>query len=474
MTPRSSVRKNVPEPVRHLRAVHQEVFEQRRLGWWEKVFFRITDLFLSRKRLPWVLIDVALIVVPFMGVRVTPQVTATYVAIWTLLSLGLDFFHRDKRFIPLHFVRISVLSTLVSLAATTLIFAVTEWDFGAEWTFGFRRPIYGVAGAFAAIQLFHACVAAFLTSSPKAFAIVGEQTAVSSEIVRYFSAQAEIWDIRHYYRYVGKFRDDTIFHISDLVVTKKGINDPRLARVIVHALESGCRVVHETEFYAEAFDRLPIDWDTKEWSFLLGVNNRQLVNDALKRGFDVLASLFALLVLSPVLALIAAAIKLTSFGPVFFVQPRQGRFWLPFSIYKFRTMYMSDPTAVSRFTTANDPRVTWVGRILRKYHLDELPQLVNILKGEMSIIGPRPEMVHFAKDMQCEIPVYEFRYMVRPGLSGLAQITQGYAGDNVEDTRLKLSYDFQYIKNHTFVLDLLIVLRTMFFIWNDQTYKNHK
>jgi lipopolysaccharide/colanic/teichoic acid biosynthesis glycosyltransferase len=167
---------------------------------------------------------------------------------------------------------------------------------------------------------------------------------------------------------------------------------------------------------------------------------------------------------------IACAVKLSSRGGVFFVQERQGRFGRPFRIFKFRTMSVSNENAPSRFTSQVDARVTRVGRVLRKIHFDELPQLLNIFMGDMSIVGPRPEMIHFARMMQHAIPVYQLRYIMRPGLSGLAQINQGYAGDNVKETLEKLSYDLYYIKNHSFWMDLMIIVRTIFFIWRDNTY----
>ena len=131
-----------------------------------------------------------------------------------------------------------------------------------------------------------------------------------------------------------------------------------------------------------------------------------------------------------------------------------------------------DPNVESPFTSAADPRITKVGKFLRKFHLDEIPQFLNVLTGEMSLVGPRPEVMYFARQMSDAIPAYSLRYLVKPGLTGLAQVSQGYALDNVEDTKIKLSYDLFYIKHRNVFFDLLLILKTFFFIWNDNTYRD--
>jgi len=163
-----------------------------------------------------------------------------------------------------------------------------------------------------------------------------------------------------------------------------------------------------------------------------------------------------------VLAVMALSIKLSSPGPILFTQMRQGRFFEPFRVFKFRTMrHEGDGSAEGGFTRVGDTRVTAVGRILRRAHLDELPQLFNILRGEMSLVGPRPETLEFARKMDAELPLYELRYLVRPGLTGHAQLKQGYAMDTVLDTRTKLSYDLYYLCNYSIRMDLQLLLRTV-------------
>jgi len=180
----------------------------------------------------------------------------------------------------------------------------------------------------------------------------------------------------------------------------------------------------------------------------------------LKRVIDVVGVLVALPVVLPLSLAIALAIKLDSPGPAIFRQVRVGRRGVPFSMVKFRSMVVDSEVDGAQFTADEDPRITRVGRILRRFRLDELPQLWNVLKGEMSLIGPRPEQVVFAKEYAEEIPFYNWRHHVKPGITGWAQVQQGYAA-GLSDTREKIEYDLYYVKHVSFWLDLSIVFRTI-------------
>ncbi|MHB8843489.1 MAG: sugar transferase [Nitrospirota bacterium] len=158
--------------------------------------------------------------------------------------------------------------------------------------------------------------------------------------------------------------------------------------------------------------------------------------------------------------LIVLLIKLDSAGPVFYSQVRVGRGEETFRVWKLRTMVRDADMNNVHWTTDNDSRITRFGKILRKLHVDEVPQLYNVLRGEMSLIGPRPEAVSLVEMYEREIPYYINRHMVSPGLTGWAQINYPY-GNSVEDTREKLKYDFYYIKNRSIVLDIVIFLRTI-------------
>lgn len=179
----------------------------------------------------------------------------------------------------------------------------------------------------------------------------------------------------------------------------------------------------------------------------------------MKRAVDLLLALILLPFVIFLVLIAAIAIKLDSPGPVFFAQQRMGFRARIFTIYKLRSM-REDQSEGSRFTKAGDPRITRVGHFLRKYRIDELPQIWNILRGEMSWLGPRPEAVELADWYSTEIPFYIYRHAVRPGISGWAQVNQGNVAE-VDAATLKLQYDFYYIKNFSPLLDLLIVVRTI-------------
>jgi lipopolysaccharide/colanic/teichoic acid biosynthesis glycosyltransferase len=188
-----------------------------------------------------------------------------------------------------------------------------------------------------------------------------------------------------------------------------------------------------------------------------------IVYAKVKRLWDFMLSLVLLPFLLPFLLIVAVAIRLDSPGPILFRQERMGYRGERFRMYKFRSMRQAadhDDARAAAMTQDDDHRVTRLGRYLRRYRIDELPQILNILKGEMSWIGPRPEAVPLSLWYEAELPFYRYRHIVRPGITGWAQVKQGHVAD-VGDVLWKLQYDFYYIKNFSFWLDLLIVARTI-------------
>lgn len=185
----------------------------------------------------------------------------------------------------------------------------------------------------------------------------------------------------------------------------------------------------------------------------------RLLFDASKRLIDTFGALLLVPFAMPVSALVALAIRLESPGPVLFRQARMGRYGQSFTLLKFRSMTHAHGSE-HQFAVHDDPRVTRVGRVIRKYRFDELPQLWNVLAGEMSLIGPRPEIVSIAERYAQSIPYYSYRHLVRPGLSGWAQVQQGYTATDAE-TVTKLGYDLYYVKHRSLALDLLIAAKTL-------------
>ena len=185
-----------------------------------------------------------------------------------------------------------------------------------------------------------------------------------------------------------------------------------------------------------------------------------LIYPQVKRAIDVAAALMLLAPVCVVIAVCAVFIKRDSAGPVFFRQERMGYRGKVFRVWKLRTMEHEPAAKGPSFTHADDVRVTPVGRILRQYRLDELPQIFNILAGDMSWIGPRPEALSLAEWYAREIPFYLYRHVVRPGISGWAQVNQRNVAE-VHAARRKLEYDFYYIKNVSILLDVIIVIKTI-------------
>jgi lipopolysaccharide/colanic/teichoic acid biosynthesis glycosyltransferase len=207
-----------------------------------------------------------------------------------------------------------------------------------------------------------------------------------------------------------------------------------------------------------------------------GLGPSQPRAEGARRALNVAVALVGLLVAAPVMAVVALLIRLTSRGPVLFLQTRvgldrrdpkatgNGRRQLdlggkPFRIYKFRTMYVQQKTE-QVWARPDDPRITPVGRVLRKYRLDELPQLLNVLLGDMNMVGPRPEQPNIVTDLQQQITSYKLRHKVRPGITGWAQINHHY-DRSIEDVRRKVSLDLEYIGRQSFTEDLKIMLRTV-------------
>jgi lipopolysaccharide/colanic/teichoic acid biosynthesis glycosyltransferase len=227
---------------------------------------------------------------------------------------------------------------------------------------------------------------------------------------------------------------------------------------LAHADMYGIRTISAPLVVETLARRVPVNMLHGVWAFeILSAAKAYLI---WKRLLDLLA----VILLAPFLLLLSGMVALVIYfdsgGPVLFRQKRLGRNGHPFTMVKFRTMKTNSEENGAAFATRQDPRITKVGQFLRKFRLDELPQFWNVLKGDMSIIGPRPEQAGFAKTFENEIPLYNLRHNVRPGITGWAQVMQGYAA-GTDETREKLCYDFYYVKQCSLSLDLRIVYSTI-------------
>jgi len=229
---------------------------------------------------------------------------------------------------------------------------------------------------------------------------------------------------------------------------------------LVHCYDHGMRVRSLADLYEELTGRLLLDQLGHSWLVSLPMRSEtSRVYAACKRGVDLLAGLAGMVGLGALLLVVAPLIKLSDRGPLFHRQTRVGKYSREFQLTKLRTMRVAGDGA-THWTQTRDPRITAVGRVLRRLHLDELPQSWNILRGDMSLIGPRPEQPQYVEALQRDVDFYTTRLTVRPGLTGWAQVNYGY-GAGSDGARVKLSYDLYYVKRQSLSLDMLIVARTV-------------
>jgi exopolysaccharide biosynthesis polyprenyl glycosylphosphotransferase len=250
-------------------------------------------------------------------------------------------------------------------------------------------------------------------------------------------------------------------HMADVVVlgAHEDMPEPLFAS-LVDCYDQGMVVRSLADLYEELTGRLLVDRLRQSW--LLSLHQRSQTSRLyalFKRIVDITAGLIGVVLLAVVLPVAWVATKLQDRGPVFHRQLRVGQYGRPFEILKLRSMRVLPEDDLS-WTETNDRRITRVGSVFRRLHIDELPQAWNILRGEMSVVGPRPEQPRYVEELRASIPYYNTRLSVRPGLTGWAQVNFGY-GSGVEGSRVKLSYDLYYIKRQSVALDVLIIARTV-------------
>lgn len=251
-------------------------------------------------------------------------------------------------------------------------------------------------------------------------------------------------------------------HATMIVLLPDAPLDSEIAHELLEAKLHGVMVVDIRSFYEHVVQRLPLSQINDEWllqSDGFSLNTRGSLR-RLKRAFDVMVSLFLLILTLPITLVAALIVRLESPGPVIYRQDRVGLHEKEFTVYKFRSMRNDAEKNGAVWAAKNDARVTRFGKFMRKTRIDELPQLWNVLKGDMSFIGPRPERMTFVKELKREIPYYGMRHTVKPGLTGWAQVSYPY-GASVADARRKLEYDLYYIKNLSILMDIRIMFKTL-------------
>ncbi len=285
------------------------------------------------------------------------------------------------------------------------------------------------------------------------FAIVSYIAMTDGErVVEEAIARAAIHDLGRFVENLG---------VSEVVLALEERRNALPLKDLLRVKTMGVHVNDFSSFIERETGRVDLDSLNPSWLiFSDGFSSGRMVSSAAKRLFDIAASGLLLLLTLPVIVLFALLVKLDSKGPAFFRQTRVGLYGQTFNLIKLRSMTADAEKDGAKWAERNDPRVTRVGKFIRKVRIDELPQVWTVLKGEMSFVGPRPEVPRFVAELEEDLPYYAERHMVKPGITGWAQINYPY-GASTEDARHKLEYDLYYAKNYTPFLDLLILLQTL-------------
>lgn len=247
---------------------------------------------------------------------------------------------------------------------------------------------------------------------------------------------------------------------EEIVVELADALSPVEREALLFCTGMGLNVAELGYFYEREFEKVHIAGLRESWFWAYDPGHAHPVFFLTKRGLDILISLLGMITFIPFAPLVVFIVKMQDGGPVIYSQIRVGLNNQPFRIYKFRTMRVDAEKGGAQWARKGDDRATWFGRIMRKTRIDEVPQFWNILSGEMSFIGPRPERPELVEAIEKEVPFYRYRHLIKPGLTGWAQINYPY-GASIEDARHKLSYDLYYMKYSTLTRELHIMLRTI-------------
>jgi exopolysaccharide biosynthesis polyprenyl glycosylphosphotransferase len=247
--------------------------------------------------------------------------------------------------------------------------------------------------------------------------------------------------------------------INTIVFTEEFEKDPKFQNLFYNLLFLGINFLDFPSFYERITEKIPITSISKVWFFENLKEGEKRIYDKFKRVFDVVIASIILLLTLPLWPLIVLAIKVEDGGPAFYLQERIGKNKKIFKLIKFRSMVTEAEKEGPKWAEIEDKRVTKFGKFLRRFHLDEIPQMINVIRGDISLVGPRPERPEFVEKLEKEIPHYNLRHIIKPGFTGWAQIKFRYAR-SVMDSLEKFQYDLYYIKNRSLFLDLKILLKT--------------
>lgn len=371
----------------------------------------------------------------------------------------------DKRFFPL----VGIGGLLLIL----LFYFIPSFGITPKTTLVLFVLIYAVVG-YSWRMLFNALTKSFLSKGLLRVMLMGSAP-VNEELAQELSKNPAhgyvitLWKKEGFHAYADAeaFLADIKQHDIDIVITPQNIErDSAGVHALSLALFGGVSIISFADFYERIFEKVSLAVLDDTW-LVRNLSKQRKGLRFFSRFFEGLIALIALIALLPLLVIIALLVRTTSRGPALYRQERVGFNNRTFTLFKFRSMYAereknpdADATVAVWAQGSRDPRVTPLGRFLRISHLDELPQLYNILRGDMSFVGPRPERPAFTAELEKTIPYYALRSLVRPGIAGWAQLYYPY-GSSTEDAYQKLQYDIYYIKHHSVLLDITILLKTI-------------
>lgn len=358
----------------------------------------------------------------------------------------------------------SLFISIFSASCVNLLLAVIYFYFQPSLILTPRRfLLIDVGITFALISIWHLLMKYFLKSKLIQGVYIFSFGNELGELEKEISAHSYLG-----YKVLGKLSENSLIAAAveknSIIILPDNLHStPQISELLYRLRTSGVTFYNHKDFYELLLRRVYLSELNELW-FLENINYQEKrFYNIVKRAVDIIlgfVGIFFFLLSYPFCAL---AIKLSSTGPVLFVQERVGKQGKVFKVYKYRTM---SGGATNTWTTVNDPRITKVGQFLRKSRIDEWPQFINLLLGHISLVGPRPEQVGIVETLRKDIPFYDERHLVKPGITGWAQLNI-YAG-SLEETKLKLQYDLYYIKHRSFLFDLEIILKTIYYIFTWQ------
>ena len=394
---------------------------------------------------------------------------AIFAVLFPVFGLGLGLYDRENRFNRLLSFQLILLNWIIVTPLTLFALYLFTYDKIGRWSLGL-----GSMGATLAIYFcVHWFGAKLLKVYPHRFLYLGKRSKVGDLLF-----QELAWEGFRHYQHAGELEplfiappstltpDELVktfraHSVSEVVVSWEERVDTRFSNLIFACLRQGIRVVEDPEYFEEIARRIPVEGLPPAYVLKMGFDIHRPLHAILKRLTDMSVAILLIIVLFPLLILIALAVRLESKGPALYRQKRTGRFDSEFNLLKFRTMVW-DTSDKKYYVEKDDKRITSLGKFLRATHLDELPQLWNILIGQMALVGPRPQPVQMVEDVSTAVPLFKLRHMRRPGLTGLAQLSQGKTAVDPNEIFEKLSYDLYYIKHFNIALDFWILSRTAF------------